>query len=276
MTIADPCLKVPADPVAAPPAFLVFDTETVPDGRLLGLVKYPGENLPAEEAVRRAQDEARERSATNSDFLPVTFQYPIAVCVLRVGSDFRLQSLACLDAPLFRTREMVELFWRGVAHYQRAKLVTFNGRCFDLPLMEMMAFRYGLAAPGYFERSRNRYNGHLDLQEFISNFGACRLTGGLNLFAKLLGRPGKMDVSGDQVYRLYRDGRIQEVNDYCMFDTLDTYFVFLRTRLITGEFDAAREQELIAAARQWLAEKANSLPALRRYLENCGAWEPWP
>ena len=27
---------------------------------------------------------------------------------------------------------------------------------------------------------------------------------------------------------------LREINDYCMFDTLDTYFVFLRTRIATG------------------------------------------
>ena len=61
-----------------------------------------------------------------------------------------------------------------------------------------------------------------------------------------------------------------------MFDTLDTYFMLLRTRLMIGEFKVEREQELTAEARQWLAEKATSLPALRRYLENWGTWEPWP
>lgn len=55
-----------ADPAAHPetpaiPAFLVVDTESVPDGRLLAMIKYANENLSPEEAIRRAQDEARER-----------------------------------------------------------------------------------------------------------------------------------------------------------------------------------------------------------------------
>src|SRR4051794_13922886 len=80
-------------------AFLVFDTESVPDGRLLSLVKYPGENLDPLQAVQKAQDEARERSREASDFLPVTFHYPVAVCVLRVSPTFTLQAIKCLDAP---------------------------------------------------------------------------------------------------------------------------------------------------------------------------------
>ena len=80
-------------------AFLVLDTESIPDGRLLSLVKYPEENLSPAEAIQRAQAEARELSLKGSDFLPVSFQIPVAVCILCVGVDFRLQAIRCLDAP---------------------------------------------------------------------------------------------------------------------------------------------------------------------------------
>src|SRR4051812_83770 len=96
---------------SAPPTFLILDTESVPDGRLISKIKYPGDNLPPEEAIRRAQDEARDRSYTGSDFLPVSFHFPVAVCILRVGLDYGLQALTCLDAPHFRPRKLVEEFW---------------------------------------------------------------------------------------------------------------------------------------------------------------------
>lgn len=275
MASADGHLKVAGDG-PAPPAFLVFDTESIPDGKLLSLVKYPRDGLSPEEAVARAQEEARERSRENSDFLPVTFHYPVAVCVLRVGSDFRPQALACLDAPHFRTREIVGAFWRGVARYTRAKLVTFNGRGFDLPLMELGALRYGFSAMDYFQRSRNRYNGHIDLCDWLSNYGACRMVGGLNLLSKILGKPGKMEMTGDQVYAMHRDGKIQEINDYCAFDTIDTYFLFLRTRVLTGDLNLDQERELIEQARHWLTGKVDSVPALRQYLDSWTPWEPWP
>src|SRR5882724_9387584 len=87
----------------SPPGYLVFDCESVPDGKLLNIVKYPTEPLSPEEAVARAQAEARANSG-GSDFLPVTFQLPVAICVLRVGNDFSLQGIACLDAPEYRSR----------------------------------------------------------------------------------------------------------------------------------------------------------------------------
>src|SRR5947208_1553470 len=106
-------------------AFLVFDTESVPDGDLLARVKYPREQLTPEEAIARAQAEARELSPTGSDFLPVTFQVPVAVCVLSLASDLTIQKLVCLDAPQYRSDEMTKLFWKGINHHENANLVTF-------------------------------------------------------------------------------------------------------------------------------------------------------
>jgi predicted PolB exonuclease-like 3'-5' exonuclease len=268
----------PAAGVSAPPqtGFLVFDTESVPDGNLLARVKYPNENLSAEQAILRAQAEARELSRDGSDFLPVTFQVPVAVCVLRVATDYTLLSLACLDAPLFRAPEIVRQFWRGVGHYNRAKLVTFNGRGFDLPLMELAAFDHGCSARDYFQSSRNRYNGnHLDLMDWLSNTGACRIAGGLSMMAQRSagGVPagcGKLDVAGDQVYQMYKAGQLQDINDYCMFDTLDTYFVFLRTRVVVGELTLEAERSTARKAREWLENKATEMRALEKYLQ---AWD---
>src|SRR5438105_3390986 len=78
---------------------------------------------------------------------------------------------------------------------ERVKLVSFNGRCFDLPLLEMAAFRYGCTAREYYQ-SRNRYGGgHIDVMDWLSNFGALRVNGGLDVLAKLLGKPGKMTMA---------------------------------------------------------------------------------
>lgn len=256
-------------------AFLVIDTESIPDGRLLRLTKYPDENLTDDDAIERAQAEARENSNTGSDFLPVTYQIPVSVCVARVGRDFGLERITCLDAPRYRPREIVCQFWSGLEKLN-AKLVTFNGRGFDMPLLELAGYRYGCPALNYFQRSRNRYSGSIDLLDWFSNYGAYRMVGGLNLLAKMLGLPGKMDASGDQVYRMYREGRYQDINDYCMCDTLDTYFIFLRTRVMVGELTPVQEADLIARARDYLTGRVGELPALKQYLENWNAAQPWP
>jgi 3'-5' exonuclease len=61
-----------------------------------------------------------------------------------------------------------------------------------------------------------------------------------------------------------------------MFDTLDTYFVFLRTRVLTGDVSADQEAELIEKAKTTLAAQTRDLPALKHYLDNWTDWQPWP
>jgi 3'-5' exonuclease len=266
------------DPQAT--AFLIIDTESVPDGRLLAKVKYPQQELDPEAAVKQAQAEARAQSHSGSDFLPVTFHFPVAACVLRVGADFQLQALKCLDAPLYRPRKITEDFWKGVNSYRArggdpVQLVTFNGRGFDLPLLELAAFRYGVNGHHHFAH-RFRGDGHLDLMEWITNRSSFRLAGGLNLLSKLLGKPGKTDIQGDMVYQLYLAGKTQEINDYCMADTLDTYFIFLRTRVLTGELSLEGEHVAVVKAKDWLMQRTTEFPALQRYLDNWGDWSPWP
>ncbi len=261
--------------------YLVFDVESVPDPKLIAMVKYRDENIDGLEAVRRYQQELLDASGGTSDFVPVTFQYPVAICVAKVRADFALLDLVCLDDPDFRPDEMSRLFWLGVEEvYDAASLVTYNGRGFDVPLMELMAYRYGYSAKRHFKdkyAGRSRYGTkHIDIQDWLSNYNAIRMNGGLNLLAKLIGKPGKMQTRGDEVYSMFLEGRIRDINNYCIHDVLDTYFVFLRTRVLTGELTIVREQDIVKSTKNFLEDSQERIPALKEYLANWGDWDPWP
>ncbi len=263
--------------------YLVFDIESVADGELVSKIRYPGQNLDPAEAIAHYRAALIEKHG--SDFIPYTFQQPISVAIAKVSGDLRLIDLVVLDEPEFRPYVITDHFWRGWSAYGRPTLVSFNGRTFDVPLMELAAFRYGISIPDWFnlqgrsyEQRRNRYNldSHLDLHDVLTNFGATRFTGGLNLAATLLGKPGKMDIQGHMVQDLYDQGRVAEINDYCRCDVLDTYFVFLRTCVLLGRVTLQREQELIAGTKQWLTEHREQSKAYAIYLEHWGDWpNPW-
>lgn len=263
--------------------YFVFDVESVADGELVSQVRYPGEDLAPRDAIACYRKELME--AKGSDFIPYTFQIPVSVVVAKVGEDFRLQDVALLDEPDYRPHQITEKFWRGWERYKFPTLVTFNGRSFDVPLLELAAYRYGIAIEKWFglnartyDQPRNRYNfqAHFDLQELLVNFGATRFSGGLNLAAHLLGKPGKMDVQGDMVQDLYDAGELAQINDYCRCDVLDTYFVFLRCSVMTGKLTLEDEQQIVQETYEWLQSQAKDSPAYARYLEEWGDWDnPW-
>ena len=263
--------------------YLVFDIESIADAPLVAKLHYAGQSLEPAEAVRRYRAELMEKY--DNDFIPYTFQLPISVAVAKLTADFRLADLVVLDEPQFRPHVITENFWRGWEMYHRPTLVSFNGRGFDLPLLELAAFRYGLALPGWFsaaarsaEQPRNRYNvaAHVDLCELLTNFGSTRFNGGLSLAANLLGKPGKMDVHGDMVQDLYDAGRLADIHSYCRCDVLDTYFVFLRSRVLFGQLTLEAEQQIIAETKAWLEQKADQMPAYQMYLDHWGDWpNPW-
>jgi len=263
--------------------YLVFDVEAIADGDLIGRVRYPDKQYTPEEAVRAYRDELIEQRGDGKDFIPSTFILPISVAIGKVSGDFRLLDLVVLDAPEYRPHKITQLFWDGWSHYGRPTLVTFNGRGYDLPVLEIAAYRYGLSLPTWFnvndrsfEQARNRYNleSHIDLMDFFSNFGAGRMTGGLNLLANLIGKPGKTGIDGSQVQDMYLAGRAEEINDYCRCDVLDTFFVFLRSRVLMGSLPIEREQEIVAETKTWLTERATENTAYAHYLEHWGDWSP--
>ncbi len=262
--------------------YLLFDVESVADGQLISDVRYPGEGLEPADAIEKYRQERLEQ--TGSDFIPYTHQIPVSVVVAKVTQEGRLVDIVALDSPQYRPHVITKHFWVGWEKYARPTLVTFNGRTFDVPILELAAYRFGISIPGWFsgersyEQPRNRYNvkSHFDLQDLLTNYGASRFNGGLNLAAMTLGKPGKMDVSGDMVQDLYNEGRLDEINEYCKCDVLDTYFVFLRCKVVTGQLSLEEEKERVAEVKEWLEDHSDESDAFAAYLERWGDWDnPW-
>lgn len=264
-------------------SYIVFDIESIADGELISKVRYPAQNLTPQKAIEVYCAERLEQFG--SEFIPYTYHIPVSVAVIKVGIDLKIIDIVTLDAPKFRPHIITKHFWDGWKAYKMPTFVSFNGRSFDIPLMELSAFRFGVSVPAWFnlqertyDQKRNRYNlaSHLDMQEILTNYGATRLNGGLNLVANLLGKPGKMGIAGHMVQNLYDEGELDRINDYCRCDVLDTYFVLLRTKVLTGQISLDQEQALVADAMRWLEMKSDEFPVYAEYLSQCTIWtNPW-
>jgi len=230
-------------------SLLVFDIETRVDKTLLRQTQFADLEIGDDEAYERMRDQLRHESGGRSDFFPVTYHVPISIALVQAGDDCALQGVEVLGADRLGEDGLVREFWRRVEAFE-GTLVSFNGRGFDLPVLELQALRHGCALPRYFERNglRQRFGRHVDLHDWLGNHGAVRLRGGLDLIAKLIGLPGKSDVAGADVQRLWERGRWADIHRYCADDAVQTYFILLRVEQLRGTLTSERVAELTAAA----------------------------
>jgi 3'-5' exonuclease len=219
-------------------SFAIFDIETRIDKALIQAVLYPHEELTEEQAYQRFRQQIIEERDGRSDFLPIAFHIPISIVVGNVNGNYTLTAVEVLCAQEYSEAGIVHEFWRRVEVFP-GTLVSFNGRAFDLPVLELQALRYGCQAPRYFNEKyghRYRYSEerHYDLFDFLSNAGASRIRGGFNLLARLIGLPGKTWVDGSMIQGLWDAGRLDAVHAYCRQDVIQTYGLFLRIELMRG------------------------------------------
>jgi len=215
--------------------FVTLDLETVPDAALVSAVDgQPGR--PYAEQVRRLVDERRARSGGRSDFLPLPYHRPIAACMLEAEEDGG--AIRVVDASSWTDRGAgsgeAAFLRRTWQRLEGRTLVSFHGRGFDLPVLELRSLKMGVAAPRWFRDSREEGSrGHLDLLDLLSNSRAAPAAT-LDLYAKLIGLPGKEEVAGRDIQALYASAQLDTIAAYCMTDVVQTWLLFLRYRLLEG------------------------------------------
>ena len=237
-----------------PKTLLVFDIETIPDHD-----HYEGNGFP-----------------------PLPFHQIVAIAVLEAainrighGEEYTLKDLRCGGESDYDEVKIVQGFFQ---YFERTKprLVTYNGRSFDLPVLKYRAMLYGVAAPWLYkggERFSNysyRYDAewHCDLMDVLSDFGASKAAR-LDEVSKLLGFPGKLGIEGSQVRGLYEDGRIKDIRDYCEIDVLSTYLVYLRYKLHTADLSKEGYNRAITQVIGFMDSRKNARPHLGEFLR---AW----
>ena len=121
-----------------------------------------------------------------------------------------LRTVESLAVDDYSEERLVREFWRRMERFG-GTLVSFNGRGFDLPVLELAALRYGLALPRYFDETAPASPRHAAVAAISTSttFFQLRrggLRGGMDLLLKLIGMPGKIEMDGSDVQGYSKPG----------------------------------------------------------------------
>jgi predicted PolB exonuclease-like 3'-5' exonuclease len=234
---------------------IVWDLETVPD--LKGFAAANGHDGKGEDDIRAAM----------GDKFPKHIYHSI-VCIgaLVAHQEDECWSVKALGAPHVGERhekELISSFVDRIAELA-PQLVTFNGSSFDLPVLRYRAMVNGVAAPGlslrpYFHRFTEDA---VDLCDVLSSFSP-QGKATLHELCRVMGLPGKPDgISGADVEKYYREGRVREIAEYCESDVVNTYRVWLRYELFRGRLSDAAFQASQANLVDFIKVRGNAKPHL--------------
>lgn len=121
--------------------------------------------------------------------------------------------------------EMLKLFWDYVE--KADKIVSFNGRQFDIPFLMIRSAINKIKPSRNFLRSRFDHNLHIDLLEEFTFHGLIKKFN-LDFYCKAFGieSPKSHGVTGMDVKELYDAGRTDELAVYCGNDIRATFKLF--------------------------------------------------
>ena len=123
---------------------------------------------------------------------------------------------------------------------------------------------HGVAAPGLSLRPYfNRYTEDaVDLCDVLSSFSP-QGKATLHEMCRVMGLPGKPDgMSGGEVEKYYREGRLREIAEYCETDVVNTYSVWLRYELFRGRLSEVEFQASDGSLIDYIKARGNTKPHL--------------
>ncbi len=263
----------------------VFDIETIPDTDAVpNLTGFDDSDIEA----RREELERYHLDITGgkNPFPRQPFHKVVAISFLEAeiersggmgsGETYHLRELRSGGEAGFDEKQLLQGFFN---YFERLKprLVSYNGRGFDLPVLKYRAMTHGIQAPWLYDagdkwnsyQSRYSTDWHCDLLEVLSDFGASA-RGKLNEVCSVLGFPGKFGVDGAKVASMFDDGRVSEIRDYCETDVLNTYLVYLRVMHHRGTLTTDNYNHAIADVVALIESEGETRPHLQEFMEAWG------
>lgn len=189
------------------PATLVIDIETV------------GQDP---EAIPLRAREILLNVATDEDRLKVLDSLGLDPCtgrIICIGVHWmELDRSRAYSQP--DERELLANFWSDIGQIRPQRYVTFNGKSFDFPYINIRSAIMGVPIPRDLVLDTRRFSidRHFDVREVLTNYDRYK-KGTLEYFCEIFGVKSPKDgISGSNVGDYFKQGRIDEIAQYCLGD----------------------------------------------------------
>ena len=263
-------------------SLFVFDIETVPDTDAVPhLTGFTDPDVDA----RRAELERYHLEITDgrNPFPRQPFHRVVAISFLEAEIEYAgakeayfLKELRSGGEAGFDEKQLLQGFFQYFEHL-KPRLVSFNGRGFDLPVLKYRAMAHGISAPWLYGagdkwnsyQSRYSADWHCDLLDVLRDYGASAAVKLAEVCA-VMGFPGKFGADGSQVAEMIDAGDIQGVRDYCETDVLNTYLVYLRTMLHRGTMNRDGYNRAVADIVTMIEQANATRPHLSAFMDAWG------
>ncbi len=258
----------------------IFDIETIPDTkaaqRLLDL-KTEDKN----ELRQALTDYHLKITDGKNSFLRQPFWQVVSISFLEAeivrdfsGQEFyRIKDIRSGGDLQSSEADLVRGFF---SHLKKnpSRLVSFNGKSFDLPVLKYAAMKHEVEAAWLYKSGDkwNNYNQkysldwHCDLADAFSDFGASAKVK-MNELCAAFGLPGKIGVDGSQVLEMFDAGRLQEIRNYCETDVINTYLLYLVYQHHVGSMSKEAFKKAKESLCEFLEENSENKPHFGEFLD---------
>jgi len=262
----------------------VFDIETIPDTKAAAnLLDMP--NASVSELRESLTKYHLDITDGKNSFLRHPFHSVISISFLEAeivrdfsGQEFyRIKDIRSGGDLASLEVDLVKGFF---THLKKnlSRLVSFNGKNFDLPVLKYAAMKNEVDAAWLFKSGDkwNNYNQkfsldwHCDLADAFSDFGASAKVK-MNELCAAFGLPGKIGVDGSQVMQMFDEGKLQEIRNYCETDVINTYLLYLVFQHHNGSITKDSLHKSKEELREFLSKKSSAdKPHFKEFLQ---AWK---
>lgn len=243
---------------------LIFDIETIPCLETARRLLHLGGSVSDEIVHQKIIEYHLNITKGQNDFLRQPFHKVLCISFMlceieytQEGEHYVIKKIQTGGRNGETEAEILEKFYEFLAKY-KPRLISFNGKTFDLPVIQYRLMKYKIPCPWLHSKDMlykfNNHEPHCDLIDAFSNFGASAKVRMAEV-AALLGIPCKEAGSGDEVLSMYKQGKIQEICNYCEEDVGVTYMLYLYYQMHRGAIGKRIFENLLSNFMEQIAGK---------------------